>query len=122
MFLLTSIEHAFATAASDVVKMAKYVEAKVLPALQKVEADAPTIEAITSLISPQAANIERVGFAILGSAIKAIQDAEAAGNAGGVNIALDATVVADIKSIIPTIKAQAVLAAAGTGSMSVPTK
>jgi len=36
-----------------------------LPALQKLEVEAPTIEAITALVSPQLANIERVGDAVL---------------------------------------------------------
>jgi hypothetical protein len=39
--LLNSIEHAFASAASDVVKVAKFVEQSVLPALKKAQADAP---------------------------------------------------------------------------------
>ena len=73
--LLSSIEHAFASAASDVVKVAKFVEQSVLPVLKKVQADESTVEAITSLVSPQAANIERVGFAVLGVVIKAPDDA-----------------------------------------------
>jgi hypothetical protein len=39
--LFSSIEHAFATAASDTVKAAKFVEQSVLPALKKVQAEAP---------------------------------------------------------------------------------
>src|SRR5215471_13055906 len=64
--LLNSTEHALAAAASDVVKVAKFVEQSVLPVLKKAQADPPTIEAVTALVSPQAANIERVGFAVLG--------------------------------------------------------
>ena len=56
--LLSSIEHSFASAASDVVKVAKFVETKVLPVLKQAQAEAPTIEAVTALVSPQAANIE----------------------------------------------------------------
>jgi hypothetical protein len=73
--LITSVEHALATAASDVVKVAKFVETAVLPALKTAQANQSTIEAITSLVSPQAANIERAGFAVLGVVIKAIDDA-----------------------------------------------
>ena len=50
--LITSIEHALASAASDVVKVAKFVEQSVLPVLKKAQADAPTIEALTALVSP----------------------------------------------------------------------
>ena len=64
--LITSVEHALATAASDTVKVAKFVETSVLPLLKKAQADQSTIEAVTALVSPQAANIERAGFAILG--------------------------------------------------------
>jgi hypothetical protein len=31
--------------------------------MKKAQAEAPTIEAVTALVSPQAANIERVGSA-----------------------------------------------------------
>src|SRR5262245_35388680 len=110
--LISSIEHAFATAASDTVKVAKFVEAKVLPALKQAQAEAPTIEAVTALVSPQAANIERVGFAVLGVVIKAIDDAGSTAGASGLNISLDAQLVADIKSVASTVKGAVPVAAA----------
>ena len=112
MHLLNSVEHALASAASDVVKVAKFVEQSVLPVLKKAQADAPTIEAVTALISPQAANIERVGFAVLGLVIKAIDDAGAVAGSNGLNITLDAALVADIKSIASVVKGAAPVAAA----------
>ena len=69
--LISSVEHSLAIAASDVVKAAKFVETSVLPVLKKVQADQSTIEAVSGLVSPQAANIERVGFAVLGVVINA---------------------------------------------------
>ena len=42
--LITSVEHALAKA-SDMVKVAKFVETSVLPVLKKVQADQSTIEA-----------------------------------------------------------------------------
>lgn len=96
--LLSSIEHAFASAASDVVRVAKFV------VLKKAQADAPTIEAVTALVSPQAANIERVGFAVLGLVIKAIDDAGVGAGANGLNVTLDAQLIADIKSIASAVK------------------
>jgi len=111
MSLFANIQHVYATAAADLVKFGKFVETKVLPALQKVESDASTIEAVTATISPQAANVERAAFSVLGTVIKAVEDSIAAGNAGGINISLDQTVVADIKAILPAIKTQASVSA-----------
>ena len=59
---------------------------------------------MTALVSPRAANIERVGFAVLGVVIKAIEDAGAAAGANGLNVILDAQLVADIKSIASAVK------------------
>jgi hypothetical protein len=57
--LITSVEHALAVAASDTVKVAKFVETSVLPVLKSAQANESTIEAVTSLVSPQPANTER---------------------------------------------------------------
>jgi hypothetical protein len=67
---------------------------------------------VTALVSPQAANIERVGFAVLGVVIKAIDDAGTAAGASGLNVSLDAQLVADIKSIAPVVKGAVPAAAA----------
>jgi len=107
MNLITTAEHAFATAAKDLVSAAKFVQSHVLPVLEKAGSQAATIEAITGLVSPAAVNVERVAFAALGSIIKTIQDAGQAAAGGGLNIQLDAALVADIKSIIPAVRNQA---------------
>ena len=64
-------------------KVAKFVETSVLPVLKSAQANASTIEAVTSLVSPQVANIERAGFAVLGVVINAIDAAGAAAGADG---------------------------------------
>ena len=102
--LITSIEHSLAVAASDTVKVAKFVETSVLPVLKKVQADQSTIEAVTGLVNPQAANIERAGFAVLGVVINALDAAGAAGSANGLNVSLDAQLLADIKAIAAAVK------------------
>jgi hypothetical protein len=102
--LITNVGHALAVAASDTVKVAKFVATSVLPVLKKAQADQPTIEAITGLVSPQAANIERAGFAALRGAINAIDAAGAAAGANGLNVTLDAQLVADIKAIASAVK------------------
>lgn len=48
---------------------------------------------VTPLVSPQAANIERAGFAVLGVVIKAIDDAGAGVGANGLNVTPDAQLV-----------------------------
>jgi len=59
---------------------------------------------VTALVSPQAANIERVGFAVLGLVIEAIDDAGTAAGANGLNVTLEAQIVGDIKSIASGVK------------------
>jgi len=83
MSLILTLGHAYAVAIGDLKKAATFVETKALPALQAVKADAPTVEAITALVCPQLANVERVGEAVLGVVIQAIEDAGAAAGAGG---------------------------------------
>lgn len=107
MNLITTADHAFAAAAKDIVGTAKTIQSSVLPVLTKAATQASTIEAVTGLVSPAAANIERAAFAVLGTIIKAINDAGAAIAAGGINVQLDAALVADVKAILPAVKAQA---------------
>ena len=85
-------------------KVAKFVETSVLPVLKSAQANESTIEAVTSLVSPQAANIERAGFAVLGVVTNAIGAAGAAAGTNGLNVSLDAQLVADIKAIAAAVK------------------
>ena len=62
-------------------------------------------EAVTEPVSPQAANIERAGFAALGVVINALDAAGAAAGTNGLNVCLDAQLVADIKAIAVAVKA-----------------
>jgi hypothetical protein len=104
MSLILTLGHAYAVAIGDIKKVAAFVETKALPVLQAAKADAPTVEAITALVCPQLANIERVGDAVLGVVIQAIEDAGTAAASGGLNVTLDAALVADIKAILPAIQ------------------
>ena len=121
MSLIKSLEHAYAVAAQDIVKAAKFVEGSVLPLLQKAAANASTLEAVTALVSPQAANVERVAFSVLGTIIKTLEDAAPAAAASGMNVTLDATLVADIKAIIPAVKGQATVAAQTVSTVAAQT-
>ena len=102
--VITSVEHALAVAAQDVVKTVKFVETSVLPVLKSAQANESTIESVTSLVSPSAANIERAGFAVLGVVINALDAAGAAAGANGLNVSFDAQLVADIKAIAAAVK------------------
>lgn len=108
MSLINTLEHAFAKAAQDIVTAAKFVSGTIVPALKKAQASETVIEAVTGTVSKEAVNVERSAFAILGVVVKAIEDAGAAGAAGGLSVTLDAALVADLKTIIPAIKGAAV--------------
>jgi hypothetical protein len=100
-FGFSSIGHLFATVAHDIVKGLKTIE----HVLANVQASAPQIEAITAIVDPKAADIERAAFAVLGTVAHAVDSADAATSANGLNVALDAEFVAAVKAILPAIKA-----------------
>jgi hypothetical protein len=99
-FSFKNIGHFFATVAGDIVKGAKAVANVML----KVEQAEPQVEAVSSLFFPQAVELERGAFALLGMAAQAVTETGSAAAANGVNIALDAQLVADIKALIPAIE------------------
>ena len=95
MITLQKAEHAIASVAHDIVKVARAV----VPVLQKVQGEESTVEALTSLVDPNAVNIERAAFAVLGKICVAITDAGNAVAANGINVQLDAQEIADLKDI-----------------------
>ena len=104
-FTWQSIGHAFASLFKDVVTVSKKVEI----VLSDVQAEAPIIEALTTLVSPGAAAVEQIAFGALGALVAAVHGVDAAAGANGINVSFDATVVAEIKALIlqfPQILAQ----------------
>ena len=99
-FSFKNVGHFFATVAGDIVKGAKAVATVMLQA-QKAE---PEIEALSSLFFPQAVELERGAFALLGMAAQAVSETGDAVAANGINITLDAQLVADIKALIGAIE------------------
>lgn len=99
-FGFKNIGHFFATVAGDIVKGARAV-ASVMVKVGKAE---PEVEAISSLLFPQAVALERGAFALLGLAAQAVHEAGDAAAANGINLALDAQLVADIKALIQAIE------------------
>jgi len=99
-FSFKNIGHFFATVAGDIVKGARAVS-NVMLKVQKAE---PEIETLSSLFFPQAVELERGAFALLGMAAQAVNEAGDAASANGINIVLDGQLVADIKALIGAIE------------------
>ena len=102
-FGFKNIGHFFSVVAQDIVKGAR--TAAVI--LQQVQKSAPEIEGITGLIYPQAVELERGAFALLGMAADAVQRAGDAAAANGVNVQLDSATINSIKALIPGIETYA---------------
>lgn len=103
--LIVTTEHALAAAAAKVVTYAKYINEHVVPILVKAKADEATVEAVTAIVSPQAVGIERVAYAILGLALKALADGTNAASANGLSMQLDTAFLEDLKAIAPAVHA-----------------
>jgi prophage DNA circulation protein len=99
-FKFSSIGAAFSKIASDIVTGAHAMET----VLSKVQASAPTLEAVTSVISPQAALIETAAFGLLGKVASAVNGVEPAVAAKGINLQLDESEVADLQEIVSYLK------------------
>jgi len=106
MSLILTLGHAYAVAIGDIKKVATFVETKALPVLQAAKADTPTVEPSrpSCVRSSPTSNAWATPFS---RGHPAIEDAGAAVGAGGMSVSLDATLVADIKAILPAIKAAA---------------
>jgi hypothetical protein len=99
-FGFRNIGHFFATVARDIVKGARAV-ASVMVKVEKVE---PEVEALSALLFPQAVELERGAFALLGMAAQAVKEAGDATEANGINLVLDQQLIADIKKLVQAIE------------------
>src|SRR5579864_8308893 len=103
-FGFKSIGHFFASVGKDLVGLAKSAG----PVLAKVDAtvtaNAPVIEAVTALIDPAAVAIEQAAFALFGTAMQAIQAADQAALANGLNVQLDVATITDLKALAPAVE------------------
>jgi hypothetical protein len=95
-FTWQSAGNAFASLFKDVVTVSN----KVITVVSGVEKDATLIEALTSLVSPQAVAVEQIAFGALGELVAAVQALENASSASGVSVTFDATVVAEVEKLI----------------------
>ena len=106
-FKISSLEHALAVAAEDVVKAARAVDKFMQKVAAKGLANQSMIENLTGLVDPQAVPIERAAFAALGLIVKAAADADAATAAKGLSISLDEQTLADFKAIYADLSGKA---------------
>jgi hypothetical protein len=108
-FNFQSIAHVFATVAADIVKTGKVVES----VIAQIRLAQPEVESLTAIIAqavPQAAialPIERAAFASLGLLAHAVHSADDVAAANGLDVKLDAAFVAELKQILPALRAQA---------------
>jgi hypothetical protein len=65
-------------------------------------------DVLCEFASSEAGSIERVGFAVFGVVINAIDAAGGSAGANGLNVTLDARLVADIKAIASAVPRQSV--------------
>lgn len=100
-FGFKSIGHFFTAVAQDIVKGAKAIGG----AMAKIQATEPVIEGLSALVFPGAVAIEQAAFRLLGESLSAIQKAGDAAAQNGVNLQLDAALVAEIKVLIADIEA-----------------
>ena len=101
----------FTTVAHDMVSGAKALKSEILKVIgeapvviKKIEANAPEIESLTSLVFPGAAAIEQASLNVLTVVANAIHDAGDAASAKGLNVNFDQTLINDIKALIPAFE------------------
>ena len=71
-----------------------------------VQAEAPTIEAISNLVVPGIGNIEAHIIDVWSACASAVDAAGAAAAANGVSVQLDSGLVQAIKAVLPAVKAK----------------
>jgi hypothetical protein len=102
-FGIQSIEHFFARAAKGAVTSGKaIISAANNP---KVQTDVKTVEAISGLVSPQAAAIEDAAYQSFGVLAKACTDASHPTNPDGtISVTFGASVIADVKALMGSVE------------------
>jgi class 3 adenylate cyclase len=102
-FGFSSVEHAFASVAKDIVKTATIFSM----VASRVEKAAPEIEALTGAIYPPAVLLERAAFGLLGTAANAASRVEDVSKAKGLNIQLDEQSITELQQIARFLKVHA---------------
>lgn len=110
-----SVSTVFAKAATWVLNEAKATKnaiekvAHLSPAITaEIQKVAPTFEAISNMVLPGSGNFEAHLIDVYSVAADAVDKLGAADAANGVNVTLDAALVAAIKGFLPSVKAKMV--------------
>ena len=104
MFAFRSLGHFFAAAAHDAKACVSFVSSHQAQIDRGLETAAVAVSALDPALAPLAATIERAGEAVLGEVLAVVSKLEAAGEAKGVDVALDASVVAELKALLAAIE------------------
>jgi|GEM_PF-4346296 len=110
MLNLTAVETLFKSAVHDVKVGAQKAEAavrSVLTTVQKDEPEAENIARVVAAVVPGAGSvpaIEALGEALVARALAALNGADAAVGASGLNIAFDQTEIANVKALALSVK------------------
>lgn len=101
----------FTTVAHDIVAGAKAFKAGLLKVvgeapvvMNAITANAPEVEALTSLVFPGATAIETAGLNVLTQVANAVKDAGDAGTANGLSVSFDQALINDVKALIPVFE------------------
>jgi hypothetical protein len=89
----SKIKAGLAAAEGDAVKMASFLET-----------NAPEINALASLAGPGAIGVTNTALSVLNVVITAVKGAGAAGAANGLNVSLDAALIAEVKAVLAGIE------------------
>lgn len=108
MISITTVQHAIASTAHEIVIGARAVERAVEKTLTVLQKDAPAIIALTSLVDPRAASIERIGTALLGEILPQIDSAAHAteADANAPSVTLTTELFAELKALAGQLSAE----------------
>jgi hypothetical protein len=97
---------------TKLVTAAKDLKSDVLTAAEKAPAivgevakDAPEVAALVELAYPGAAPIEQAALSAFEVLADAVEAAGTAAGANGLSVSFDQTVIADVKAVLPALKA-----------------
>lgn len=105
MAVFKSVGHFFTVVGKDVKVVAKAVTSFVVKDAPKVEAAGQMLGPVLAAVSPSAAAVEEIAMRLFGDAVAVVSASQGAVAGSGLNLSLDAEVIAAIKAIGPDLEA-----------------
>ena len=123
MIVITTVEHALAAGIHDLKVGAAATKMVVAKVLSVVEKDAPVVEAITTLVDPRIATLERVGEALLGQILPQVETAagDLATEATTPSVTLTQELYAELKALVTQLGPEITAAKASVAVPAVAT-